>query len=68
MALNANDPAAATQTAAPKAVMNSIPMIVCRVAKKAEKESGYREQGNSFLKEPIEIPLHYGAPEAAWSW
>jgi len=55
VALNAKDLAAATKIATPKAVMNSIPMIVCGVAKKAEKESGYREQGNSFLKEPTEI-------------
>lgn len=67
LALNAKDPAAASKTASPKAVMNYVPMIVCRVAKKAEKEFGYREQGNSFLKEPTEIPLHYGAPKAAWS-
>ena len=66
VALNAKDPAAATKTATPKAVMNSIPKIICSVAKNAEKDSGYREQGNSFLKEPTEIPLHYGTPEAAW--
>jgi len=43
VALNTKDPSQATKNATPKAVMNSIPMIVCGVAKKAEKEFGYRE-------------------------
>lgn len=66
VALNANGPAVAAKTAAPKAAVNSIPRIVCGIAKKVKKESSYREQGDSFLKEPTEIPLHYGTAEVAW--
>lgn len=67
VSLNAKDPAARTKTTALKAVINSIPRIVYGVAKKAEKEYGYMEQGNSFLKEPTEIPFHCGTPKATWS-
>jgi len=57
MALNAKDLAIAAKLAALKVMMKSIPGIIYEVAKKAKKESGYREQGSSFLKEPTEIPI-----------
>lgn len=67
VALNVKDPATGTKTTTPKAVINSVPRIIYGVAKKAEKESGYMEQGNSFLNEPIEIPFHCGTPKDTWS-
>lgn len=67
MVLSAKDLAVAANIATLKAVMKCIPGIVYEVTEKAENESSYREQGSSFLKEPIEIPFHCGTCEATWS-
>jgi len=42
VAHNAKDPATTAKTAAPKAVMKSIPRIICGLARKFEKKSVYK--------------------------